>query len=219
MHAYMHHRCIYMCVCACMFAGVSSRTEHFVLSIEVWKSLFDISFLMRLTVPCVNVYNCPSTLRTVTGELLVVWTCGQLPPWSGSTDRASVHRSKCILCREGLCAGKQAMGLCSCLLLPFLLMEEHGHPLLPGPCRREVLVWGCFSSADLQNFWCGRAWAVGVNREAWGQGPFQCVLMADKEKYENLMFFLKSMTWFHLGKTLQVVKVNRNKAFHERIRG
>lgn len=47
-----------------------------------------------------------------------------------------------------------------------------------------------------------------------------------KEKYKNLMFFLKSMTWFHLGKTLPkllgkklLVKVTRKKAFQERIRG
>lgn len=84
---------------------------------------------MRWTVPCVNVYSWPSTL---TGELLVVWTRSQLLPLSGSTGRASVHGSKCVLCREELCAGKQAMGLCLCLLLPFLLMEEHGHAFCKG---------------------------------------------------------------------------------------
>lgn len=215
----MHPCIIDVYICAYMFAGVSFKTEYFVLSIQVWKSLFDVSFLRRWTVPCVSVYKYPSALRTVTGELLVVWAHGQLPRRLGSTDRARVHRSKSVLCREVLCAGKQAIGLCSYLLLPFLLMEEHRHALLPRPWRREVLVWGCFSAADLQNFCCSRAWAVGVNWEAWGWGPFQRIFIADKEKYEKLMFFLKSMTWCHLGKTLQFVKVNRNKTFQERIHG
>lgn len=192
MHIYVHHRCICVCVCACMFAGISSKSWVFCLehgSLKVFLS--DISFLTRWTVPGVIVYSWPSSLRTVTGGL---------DTRSGSIDRASVHRSKCILCGEGLCAGKQAMGLWSCLLLPFLLMEEHGHPLLLRPCWRQVLVQGCFSTADALKFCCSRAWAVGVNWEAWGWGPFQCVLMADKEKYENLMFFLKSMAWERLSK-------------------
>lgn len=111
----MHMCIIDVYICTYMFAGVSSKTEYVVLSIEVWKSLFDVSFLRRWTVPCVSVYKYPSTLRTVTGELLVVWAHGQLPRRLGSTDRASAHRSKCVLCREVLCAGKQAIGLCFCL--------------------------------------------------------------------------------------------------------
>lgn len=160
----MHHRCMYVCVCMHV-----CRSLNIVLSKEVWKSSFDVSFLMRWSVPCVNTCNWPSTLRTVTGELLVVWTRGSAPAfvrlhWQSKRPREQMRPVQGrVLCWE---ASHGAVHMFASAFTP-----DGGAwtSLLPRSCWREVLVWDYFSTACmkwllihtiLQNFCCA-AWLLG----------------------------------------------------------
>lgn len=217
----MHHRCMYVCVCMHV-----CRSLNIVLSKEVWKSSFDVSFLMRWSVPCVNTCNWPSTLRTVTGELLVVWTRGSAPAFVRLHWQSKRHGSKCVLCREGFCAGKQAMGLCTCLLLPLLLMEEHGHPfcqdLAGGKSLSETTsaphVWNdywfiLFSRISAVQLGCwGKLGCVGT-------GTIPVCVDGRQRKVWKTDVTLEKYDLVSFRKTVHVVKVNRNRAFQERICG
>lgn len=202
MHAHVHRRCVYMCVCACRFAWTSSKTEYLVLSID-WKSPFDGSFLMSWAVPTMFI----AAVRQPLEWLL--WDTGDLSmqlaaPWSGSAGLASVqeHLKQILqgraLCWEASC-NKPFCFFCFCLSswwrstcipfclkdfpLAFALCEGRPHPRPPHwrtHRATEQESWGCWGGIWSVEM---RTVAVHVNdrqREVWKPDVFleRCSLVS-----------------------------------------